>query len=197
MPMNGGSRRTMALLMVLTWLVQQVNAQQRVSADKNVSFTTPDKAFGFSYPSTFQLCTRGKIEPCIQSYIPVCDKDALVCVLYPAKHFRDTSFGAASFEVREIFRKEEEMTPDVCVTPYPRKENGRISETPDFLVSAEHPVEVIGGVQFLHGVSGGVASSNSIGTDLYRAFHRKRCFELEVNQTGVDPNVYDPPIKTL
>jgi len=77
----------MALLMVLTWLVQQVNAQQRVSADKNVSFTTPDKAFGFSYPSTFQLCTRGKIEPCIQSYIPVCDKDALVCVLYPAKHF--------------------------------------------------------------------------------------------------------------
>jgi len=89
------------------------------------------------------------------------------------------------------------MTPDVCVTPYPRKENGRISETPDFLVSAEHPVEVIGGVQFLHGVSGGVASSNSIGTDLYRAFHRKRCFELEVNQTGVDPNVYDPPIKTL
>jgi hypothetical protein len=98
--------------------------------------------------------------------------------------------------VKEIFAEHEIMTPDVCVTPYPHKDGETVSDWPGFLISAEHPVELIGGVQFLHGVSGGAALSHSISVDLYRAFHKQRCFELSVSQTGTDPNVSDPPMKT-
>src|SRR6266566_560105 len=86
------------------------------TARKTSTFTTPDSAFRFVYPTEFQVCTRGKIQPCLQSFIPVCEQDALVCVVYPAEEFKDTSFGAASFQVREIFTEQEMMTADVCVT---------------------------------------------------------------------------------
>lgn len=160
-------------------------------------FTVRDGAFRFSYPNDFQVCTQGKMDPCIHSYIPVCGQDAFVCVVYPAQEFRDTTFGAVSFQVREILRERETMTPDVCVTPYPRKDPGGITDWPEFLISAKDPQEMIGGMQFLHGVSDGVAMSNSISVDLYRAFHKQRCFELSVSQTGSNPNVYDPPRRTL
>jgi hypothetical protein len=167
------------------------------TAQKTSTFTSSDNAFRFVYPIDFQICTRGKVEPCSESYIPVCDKDSLVCVVYPAKQFEDTNFGGASFQVTEIFTQQEMMTADVCATPYPPKQGDTVSSWPGFLISAEHPVEVIGGVQFLHGVSGGAAMSHSISIDLYRAFHKQRCFELSVSQTGTEPNVSDPPMKTL
>jgi hypothetical protein len=167
------------------------------TARKARTFTNSDGAFRFVYPADFQVCTRAKVDPCNQSFIPVCEPDAFVCVVYPAKPFKDTSFGAASFQVREILAEDEMMTADVCVTPYSTKYGDKVSDFPSFLISAEHPVELIGGVQFLHGVTGGAATSRSISIDLYRAFHKQRCFELSVSQTGTDPNVSDPPMKTL
>lgn len=178
--------------MVLVPLCRLVNAQQ--SADK--VFTAPDGSFRFTYPSDFQVCTRGKIDACTHSFIPPCEDGPLVCVDYLAQEFKDANFEAAAFQAREIFR-EEQMTPDVCVTPYPRKEVSGPSSWPDFLVSAEHPIEMIGRVQFLHGVSGGVATGHSISTDLYRAFHKGRCFELGVSQSATNSNISDPPMKTL
>ena len=190
--------RAVAVLMAIAFLSPLANAQQRVSENETTTFTAADGAFRFSFPKDFQVCTRGKIEPCIHSYIPACDEDALVCVVYPAEQFKDTSFGAASFQAREIFRMEEMMTPDVCVTPYPRKVSPSVfSGWPDFLVSAKHPVEMIGDVQFLHGVRGEGAMSHWMGVDVYRAFHNQRCFELSVSQTGTNPHVSDPPMKTL
>ena len=178
--------------MILAPLCRLVDAQQ--PADK--VFTAPDGSFRFVYPSDFQVCTRDKTEPCTHSFIPACEEDPVVCVDYPAKEFKDTNFEAAAFQIREIFH-EEQMTPDVCVTPYPHKEVTGPSSWPDFLVSAEHPIEMIGGVQFLHGVSGGAATGHSISTDLYRAFHKGRCFELGVNQSATNPNMSDPPMKTI
>src|SRR6202011_2137412 len=124
------------------------------NAQKTSTFTNSDGAFHFVYPTDFQVCTRSKVEPCNQSYIPVCEPDAFVCVVYPAKPFKDTSFGAASFQVREILAEHEMMTADICVTPYPHKDGDSVSDWP-VLISAEHPVELMGGVQFLHGASGG------------------------------------------
>ena len=167
------------------------------TARKTGTFTNSDGAFRFVYPADFQVCTRAKVDPCNQSFIPVCEPDGFVCVVYPAKPFKDTSFGAGSFQVREIFAQDEMMTADVCVTPYPTKYGDKVSDFPSFLISAVHPVELIGGVQFLHGVTGGAATGRSISIDLYRAFHKQRCFELSVSQTGTDPNVSDPPMKTL
>jgi|ERR1035441_715624 hypothetical protein len=167
------------------------------TAQKTSTFTNSDGAFRFVYPADFQVCTRAKIDPCNQSFIPVCEPDSFVCVVYPAEQFKDKNFGAASFQVREILTEQEMMTADVCVTPYPQKDGDRVSDWPGFLISAEHPVELIGGVQFLHGVRGGAATSHSLSIDLYRVFHKQRCFELSVSQTETGPSVSDPPMKTL
>src|SRR5579872_1895314 len=167
------------------------------TARKTKTFTNSDGAFRFSYPADFQVCMRAKVDPCNQSFIPVCDPDSFVCVVYPAEQFKDTNFMAASFQVKEVFAEHEMMTADICVTPRPTKYGDTVSDFPSFLISAEHPVELIGGVQFLHGVTGGAATSHSIGVDLYRAFHKQRCLDLSVSQTETNPGVSDPPMKTL
>jgi len=187
--------RAIAVLTLLAALVPVPVFGQ--TAQKTSTFTNSDDAFHFVYPADFQVCTQAKIEPCNQSFIPVCEPDSFVCVVYPAEQFKNTNFGAASFQVREIITEDEMMTADVCVTPYPQKNGDRVSDWPDFLISAERPVELIGGVQFVHGVSGGAAANSSLSIDLYRAFHKQRCFELRVSQTGTDPHVSDPPMKTL
>ena len=184
-------------LMAVTLMVQLANAQGRASVVQTITFTAPDNMFLFSYPSDFAVCTKGKMDPCVHSYIPACDQDALVCVDYPAQRFKGSGFEGATFQVKEIPRKHEEMTPDVCVTPYPMKAGDLVEDFPEFLVSAEHPAEMIGGVQFLHGIGGGVATGHSITVDIYRVFHGHRCFELSVSQTGSDPNISDPPLKSL
>ena len=167
------------------------------TAQKTSTFTSSDGTFRFAYPTDFRVCTGGEVDPCNQSFIPVCEPDAFVCVVYPAEEFKDTSFMAASFQVKEIVRDQEMMTADVCVTPYPRKDGDIVSDWPQFLVSAAHPVETIGGVEFVHGIRGGVATGHFSDIDLYRTFHKRRCFELRVSETGTNPLMFDPPRKTL
>ena len=89
------------------------------------------------------------------------------------------------------------MTPDVCVTPYPNEIPGGVSHWPEFQISAQHPVEIIGGVHFVHGISGEGGMSHSSSVDLYRAFRKKKCFELSLSESGISPQVEDPPLKTL
>jgi hypothetical protein len=186
--------RILMMLTTLTLLAQMANSQQQASIRQTTTFTASDRAFWFSYPSDFQICKAGKIAPCLESFIPACEDDALVCVIYPSKQFKDTNIGAVTFQVREIHRDEAMMTPDICATPYPVPES---TPYPDFLVSAEHPVEMIDGLQFLHGVAGDAATSHSLGVDLYRRFHKQRCFELRVSTSATSPAVTDPPMKTL
>ena len=178
-------------------VLPSISQRRRPSIHPRV-FTSTDGAFQFSYPSDFQLCTTGKIDPCIsQSYIPPCEDDAIVCVVYPAKRSEGTNFGSAGLQVREIHTEREMMTPDVCVTPYPTRSSAGVSEWPEFLISARRPAETIGGVLFVHGVAGVAAMSHSSSVDLYRAFHGQKCYELSLSESESDPNVSDPPIKTL
>lgn len=174
-------------------MAPQSHSQQRPSVSQSMVFRSADDAFQFSYRSDFKVCTAGEIKECIDSYIPACEDNAIVCVLYPAGQFGDTSFGAAAFQVREIRTEREQMTPDVCVTPYPPSG----SEYPEFEISAKDPAERIGGVLFVHGVRDEAAMSHSSSVDLYRAFHRKKCYELSIGQSGTNPDVFDPPKKTL
>jgi hypothetical protein len=160
-------------------------------------FTSTDGAFQFSYPSDFEVCTAGKLKPCIdESYIPVCEADAIVCVTYPVKQFEGSNFGAASFQVREIHYGLETMTPDGCATPHPLEEPAGVPSHPEFLISAQHPAEIIGGVLFVHGINGDAAMGHASSVDLYRAFHQKRCFELSLTETETTAEA-DPPMKTL
>jgi hypothetical protein len=185
------------VLMTAALLAPVTVGQQRASVPQTRTFVAPGRTFRFSYPSDFPVCTAAKLSPCLEGFIPVCADDALVCVTYPAKRFKDTNIGGVSFQVREIHRDEAMMTPDICVSPYPVLDSIGPERYPDFLVSAKHPVEMIGQVQFLHGVSGDAATGHSLGVDLYRAYHKQRCFELRVSTSATDPSVSDPPMKTL
>ena len=193
--MNASSR-ILVVLTTVTLLAQMANSQQQVSTHQTTTFTASDRAFQFSYPSDFQVCKAGKIAPCLQSFIPACEDEALVCVTYPVKRFGGTNIEAVSFQVKEIHRDEAMMTPDICATPYPNDSTGP-ERYPEFLVSAEHPVEMIGGFQFLHGITGDAATSHSLSVDLYRGFHKERCFELRVSTSGTSTADTDPPLNTL
>jgi hypothetical protein len=139
--MSAGSR--LAVLMTATLLVMSAHAQQPAHVPQTATFTAPDGAFRFRYPGGFQVCTQDDVEPCRRfAYIPICDWEAFVCVLYPHEKFRNTSFEEAGFQVREILRDGKPAeTADECVTPHKG----------EYLISAEHPVEIIGGISFLHG----------------------------------------------
>ena len=166
---------------------------------KTSTFTSPDGSFRFAYPSDFQVCKQGDMKPCNYTYIPLCEKDALICVLYPAEAFKGTNMSATAFQVREIRRRRNipPTTADDCVTPYPRIQDSYVSPWPEFLVSAEHPVEVIAGMSFLHGVTGGGATGHGSSVDLYRAFHNGACVEVSISATATKPDLSEPPMKTL
>src|SRR5215469_11488464 len=87
--MNAKSWQRLAVLMTFALVTQIANGQQRVPVPQNTIFTAPDGAFLFSFPHDFQVCTAGKIDPCVQSFMSVCEGDALVCVIYPAKQFEN------------------------------------------------------------------------------------------------------------
>ena len=149
---------TVMLLMMLGCFVQLASSQQRPSLNQATTFTSPDGTFSVSHPKDFRFCKRVGTAPCVESYIPVCDDDAIICIVYSPPEFKNTNFAAATFQVRKITRMGD-MTPNVCVTPYPRKDGNAVSDWPEFQVLAEHPIENIDGVQFLHGISGGAATS--------------------------------------
>jgi hypothetical protein len=96
-----------------------------------------------------------------------------VCVVYPDAEFKATSFGAAWFQVREIFSQREMMTADIRVTPYPRKDGDTVSNWLEFWISAAHPTEIISGIEFVHGTDVGAATGHWSGTDLYRRFRKQ------------------------
>jgi len=165
------------------------------SQQKTSTYTSSNGDFRFVYPTDSTLCTRGKIDSCNQSFIPVCREDALVCVVHRDPESKETSF-VASFEVSEISTQREMMTGNVCVTPHPSMNGNTASPWPEFLIAADNPVEIIGGVQFVHGISGGAATGNWSATDLYRTFRKQECFELSVTETGTSQDISDPSPKT-
>src|ERR1051326_6480766 len=184
-------------LSIICWLLVLCPAVVRgtgwpATVEQDSTFTDPNGAFRFTYPRDFEICTQGKLGSCIHTYIPICDEGATVCVVTPEGKFQGSNFGGASFQVRQISRNQM-MTADVCVTPYPIPERA----VPEFLVSAEHPAETINGIQFLRGFNGEGGMSHSRGTHVYRALHKEKCFELDVSETETEPHVSDPPMNTL
>jgi hypothetical protein len=161
------------------------------------TFTSTDGAFRFSYPRDFQVCTAAKMKPCMMRYyIPPCEEDAIVCVVYSTKNTKHTNFGAAAFQVRKIHTPRETATASGCVKPYGANAEGA-SFRPGYLNPAKQPEEIIGQVRFTHGVSGGAAAGHSNSIDAYRNFHEGSCYELSVTRSQTAAANFDPPMKTL
>jgi hypothetical protein len=195
--MNIRAKRILAVLALAATQALPIDSQHRPSSHQSKIFTAGDKTFQFSHPDNFQVCTEGKLEPCLQFRGPVCDQDAIVCVVNPTEQFKRTNLLTASFQVRQVRTEREGMTADVCVTPYPQKSGEIISEFPEFMISAQRPAATVGGVMFVHGLRERAGMSHFSSENLYRTFHRQQCFELSLNEFRVDPGVVDPPMETL
>lgn len=188
--MISGYWRTFPTIVATALLSLPLHSQD--PSAKTLVFKSGDGSFRFAYKCSFRVCTAGKTESC------GCDADASACVMYPARRLEAvTNFGGATFEVREAKTERESMTPDVCVTPRAVETPAGVPSWPEFLISAQHPAETIGGVLFVHGIwtEGGLSHSKSV--NLYRTFHRNKCYELSISQSYVDAEAFDPPSRTL
>src|ERR1700722_7483997 len=190
--MKAGTWRMTGMLAVAAGLAMPTHSQLRPSAHRAV-FTSTNGTFQFSYPVDFQVCTAGEMGSCVnRSYVPPCENDAIICAVPPTGQFEGTNFGAAAFQVRKIGSERYAMTPALCVTPFPTKNGaGDVYPWPEFQISAQHPQENIGGVVFVHGITADAGMNHWHSIDLYRAFHGKECYELSLNESGVNPGVAD------
>lgn len=141
------------------------------------TFRSPDGTSEFIYPSAYTLYTGSATA----QVISVC-QSGVACVVYPSK-YAGTNFEAASFEEREI----DATTKGACLTSPMRAEG-----IPEFRIATKDPRKIIHGIRFLHGISGDAGLGHYMGTDLYRAFHKRRCYELSINIASASFASFDP-----
>jgi hypothetical protein len=183
---------------VAVWLPPAAGQNRPSPSVRRESFTSPEGVFHFSCPSDFPLCPAGDIRQCVHSYIPTCEEAAVACVAYPRDAFNGTNVQGAGFQVKEIIKKIGGHAAPLgsageCVNPRPVIEGtGLVEPYTDFVISVDHPVEVIGSVSFIHGVIDDAAVGTYSNADLYRAFHAGRCYELRVTTARSAYEAYDP-----
>jgi len=132
------------------------------------TFKSPDDTFQFTYPSSYALYTGSETDRAG----PACESSA-ACVVYPASKYAGTNFEAAAFQEREI---DDAATASACLTSPMKAPNGA-----EFDIAAKDPKRIINGVSFLHGITSEGAMGHYMDTDLYRAFHKGRCYELAIS----------------
>jgi len=180
MPRDGHLTLAGFLLLTVGMFARQPYQQSSQTSGQR-TFRSPDAVSQFTYPSSYALYTGNEADHL--NYMPVC-QSAVACVLYPREKFAQTNFEAASFQEREI---DNATTDKTCLTPPMRAEN-----VPEFDIPAKDLRRVINGVSFLHGRSYEGGLGHGMGTDLYRAFHKSRCYELSINVATVSIGSFDP-----
>jgi hypothetical protein len=126
-------------------------------------FLSPDGTSQFTYPGAYALFTGKACEP----------EPAIACVVFPESRYPGTTFVGASFDEREI---DEATTKSTCLRSPMRAVN-----VPEFDIATKDPKRIINRVSFLHGISVSVGSGTATTTDVYRAFHNGKCYELSLN----------------
>jgi hypothetical protein len=145
------------------------------------TFTSPDGAFRFVYPQTYLVKTEWNADEISASYIPVCIEGA-ICVVTRRDAYKGTNFQAAAFDVLQI---ENTSTQDSCLSTF--SSNRGANET--------HKVDVrktTAGVTFTHLESTDAGVGNYRYSDLYRTFHKGKCYELSVNIATSSYGNFDP-----
>jgi hypothetical protein len=155
------------------------------------TFTSPDGTFQFEHRDSVVECKRDPHQPdwwtpddC-EAFTPVCSdgsgtSDATIaCVAYPAGTIKQgIDFSGCGVSVNEI---KEANTESKCVSvPEPPPHVGR-SHT-----------EKVNGVKFSVTEIDGVATGNLIDGYVYRNFHEKKCYELDIRIAYSNTGFSDP-----
>lgn len=171
-----------------------VNAQPAAShTSRRNTFTSPDGAFRFEYPASLVWCERsphqsdGWVQESCAGFTPVCSAVScqatatVACVAYPAGRIGEgTNFDAAAFSANEL---EGKTTEAECL---------KVTEPPPQVGTSR--TQTVNGVRFNVTHVDGVATGNLLDGYVYRAFHRNKCYELDIriaysNAAYADPGV--------
>lgn len=141
------------------------------------TFTSPDGAFHFVYPHNYELLEGNRLLRATQSWhheIPVCDfARAFACVIYSAENPEDTRFEAAALSVRTVSAITLESD---CMDYTDQAEMAHVEKIP--LLSVSINDHVFRQASFTKTVTGHFQSA-----DLYRIFHKEKCYELQIGVT--------------
>lgn len=124
-------------------------------------FVSRDNSFQFKYPRSLVTCEKDTQNKDCQTYIAICDQDALACVAYPRARYEGYTFEGAAFSVNEHPEADTETKCLASMPPPVRKES-------------------IQGVEFQGGHDSSAAAGHGLEEDSYRAFHDGRCYELDI-----------------
>ncbi|MGA9473387.1 MAG: hypothetical protein WBV36_13050 [Terriglobales bacterium] len=123
------------------------------------TYRSPDHGFMVAYPKDFKFhpnSTEAQL-----SVIPICDEGTVACFEYSGSEYEGTRLEAAGIAVNIVSGARTE------------KECNKI-DTGQFPIKRE----IINGIDFHYGETGGAAAGSVIGGPAYRTFRNGVCFEL-------------------
>lgn len=145
------------------------------------TFTSPDGAFQFVYPETYELlvgermlkATQGR-----QSALPVCDfSTAVACVIYPIESERETKLEAAGFSVDTMAATNESD----CLSYKDEKARSRTLDLSSTSISIRSRT-------FRHASGTKKIPGHVQSAEFYRTFAKQKCYELQVQiSTSEEP----------
>ena len=169
------------------------NSVRAASANGVKSFSSLDRMFQFKYSDMLVRCRESKQQAgwwipdnACEAYMPVCDDSTqgsrtLVCLAYPKAQFKNSpTFEAATFSVAEVMQAASEK---VCLTASP---DWVVYPNPNGLVT------IINGIKFRSFEVDGAGLGHSFNGQVYRTFHRGRCYELAIRTVMSSPGAFDP-----
>ncbi len=157
-------------------------------------FTDPDGAFSFRYPDRLIRCKKSPQGDYVwdpagncSAYAPTCDdlagngQTSIACFAYPRNKFTDTpAFEAATFSVEVVHGC---TTAKSCLTGPAEAD--------------KHGTTRIDGVPFaVFGIGDG-GMNQEVDGDLYRTFHKGKCYQLGINLGTADAGTFDPPARAF
>ena len=158
------------------------------SRQESSVFTSADHQFQIRYPSKLKVCShRDGENPDIwspdecMSEIPVCDSsghagNVLMCLAYPGGELRGSEFTAAAFAVSRI----ENLGAKECSEKWPRSETSDIHR------------EEIGNLKVAAAKARESTGAHIEEQNIYRVYHQKACYELDVNLTTALSSAFAP-----
>ena len=169
------------LIWVLVVVAASLAQHGKQPGSQRQTFVSPDGVFRFSYSRAYILNTKENANEVGVSYISVCS-DGAVCVVSRRSASEGTNFQAASFQEREIHDATTEIA---CL-------KGPSEDVPTYKLPKNDQRRMIGGVVFTHGRSGEGGAGNHIGSDFYRVFHKRKCYELSTSIASSSFANFDP-----
>ena len=176
-------RKLARILPILVALCLTTLAQGPPSLE---TFTSPNGAFQFVYPETYELLVGERILKATQgrqAALPVCDfSTAVACVIYPIESERETKLEAAGFSVATMTATNESD----CLAYKDENAQARTLNLSTTSISIRSRT-------FRHASGTKKIPGHIQSADFYRTFTKQKCYELQIQVSMSDVPVQQKP----